>query len=89
MADHQCKISFNRNEVMSLLMGSIEFTEAKGISTTSWKPFGQFYGLNKLGKLWNAKTWRILLKNLEDQTVGSIKLEDINGDGVVITIWWR
>lgn len=75
-------ISFNRNKVLSLAEG-IDRVYGSFNVTEVGQPFGVFYGLVKLGHYENAK-------DLEDSpvipgrsTVGSIKLKDVNGDGVI------
>lgn len=75
-------ISFNRNRVLALAEG-IDRVYGSFNITEVGHPFGVFYGLVKLGHYQNEK-------DLEDSpvipgrsTVGSIKLKDVNGDGVI------
>jgi TonB-linked SusC/RagA family outer membrane protein len=75
-------ISFNRNEVIELADGIDRVYGSQHITQVG-KPFGQFYGLNKLGNYANAEDLANSPKIPGRSTVGSIKLEDINGDGVI------
>ena len=75
-------ISFNRNRVMALAEG-IDRVYGTFHITQVGKPFGQFYGHIADGVYRNAED---LLKSPQvpgRSTVGSIKLRDINGDGVI------
>lgn len=75
-------ISFNRNKVIALADG-IDRVYGLHHITQVGKPFGQFYGHLADGVYKNAED----LKNSPivpgRSTVGSIKLVDINGDGVL------
>jgi len=75
-------ISFNRNQVVSLAPG-IDRVYGSFHITQVGQPFGQFYGLVKEGFYMNADE----LKNSPiipgRSAVGTIKLRDVNGDGVV------
>ncbi|REG94383.1 SusC/RagA family TonB-linked outer membrane protein [Algoriphagus antarcticus] len=75
-------ISFNRNEVIELADG-IDRVYGQFHITQVGQPFGQFYGLNKLGNYANAEDLANSPKIPGRSTVGSIKLEDVNGDGVI------
>ncbi len=75
-------ISFNRNEVLELADG-IDRVYGFAHITQVGQPFGQFYGLNKLGNYANAEDLANSPKIPGRSTVGSIKLEDVNGDGVI------
>ncbi|MBS1750086.1 MAG: TonB-dependent receptor [Bacteroidetes bacterium] len=75
-------ISFNRNKVMALADG-IDRVYGTFHITQVGKPFGQFYGLIAEGVYLNQQD---LDKNPSipgRSTVGSIKIKDVNGDGVI------
>lgn len=75
-------ISFNRNKVLSLADG-IDRVYGTVHITQVGQPFGQFYGLVADGVYQNAAD---LAKNPQipgRSTVGSIKIKDMNGDGVI------
>jgi TonB-dependent starch-binding outer membrane protein SusC len=76
-------ISFNRNEVISLADGIDRVFGGNTHITQVGQPFGQFYGLVKLGNYANAEDLANSPKIPGRSTVGSIKLQDINGDGVI------
>lgn len=75
-------ISFNRNKVLELadgidrVYGSFNITEVG-------HPFGVFYGLQKIGHYENQKDLDNSPVIPGRSTVGSIKLKDVNGDGVI------
>ncbi|GAA4453053.1 TonB-dependent receptor [Nibrella saemangeumensis] len=75
-------ISFNRNQVVALAPG-IDRVYGTFHITQVGKPFGQFYGMLKEGYYMTAEE----LKNSPiipgRSAVGTIKLRDINGDGVI------
>ncbi|TNF39208.1 MAG: TonB-dependent receptor [Cytophagales bacterium] len=75
-------IFFNRNEVISLADG-IDRVFGSFHITQVGQPFAQFYGLNKLGNYQNAEDLANSPIIPGRSTVGSIKLEDVNGDGVI------
>jgi TonB-dependent starch-binding outer membrane protein SusC len=75
-------ISFNRNEVLELADG-IDRVYGSYHITKVGQPFGQFYGLKKLGNYANAEDLANSPVIPGRSTVGSIKLQDINGDGVI------
>ncbi|MDN3202956.1 SusC/RagA family TonB-linked outer membrane protein [Algoriphagus sediminis] len=75
-------IFFNRNEVISLADG-IDRVFGSFHITQVGQPFGQFYGLRKLGNYLNEEDLANSPSIPGRSTVGSIKLEDINGDGVI------
>ncbi|MFC5625604.1 SusC/RagA family TonB-linked outer membrane protein [Algoriphagus winogradskyi] len=75
-------ISFNRNEVLELADG-IDRVYGDYHITKVGEPFGQFYGLKKLGNYANEEDLANSPKVPGRSTVGSIKLADINGDGVI------
>lgn len=75
-------ISFNRNQVVSLAPG-IDRVYGNFHITQVGQPFGQFYGMVKQGFYMNAEE----LKNNPiipgRSAIGTIKLKDVNGDGVI------
>ncbi|RYF78478.1 MAG: TonB-dependent receptor [Cytophagaceae bacterium] len=75
-------ISFNRNLVVALAPG-IDRVYGTFHITQVGQPFGQFYGLVKQGYYQNAED----LKNSPiipgRSAVGTIKMKDVNGDGVI------
>lgn len=75
-------LSFNRNEVIALADG-IDRVYGVHHITQVGKPFAQFYGLKKLGNYANAEDLANSPIIPGRSTVGSIKLEDFNGDGVI------
>lgn len=75
-------IFFNRNEVISLADG-IDRVFGSFHITQVGQPFAQFYGLQKLGNYANAEDLANSPIIPGRSTVGSIKLADINGDGVI------
>ncbi|MBB6328879.1 TonB-linked SusC/RagA family outer membrane protein [Algoriphagus iocasae] len=75
-------LSINRNEVLELADG-IDRVYGFAHITQVGQPFGQFYGLNKLGNYANAEDLANSPVIPGRSTVGSIKLEDVNGDGVI------
>lgn len=75
-------ISFNRNEVVDLAEG-IDRVYGNVHITQVGQPFGQFYGLRKLGNYMNEEDLNNSPQVPGRSIVGSIKLEDINGDGII------
>lgn len=75
-------ISFNRNIVKSLADG-IDRVYGSFHITQVGQPFGQFYGLIKLGNYANEEDLANSPKIPGRSRVGSIKLQDINGDGII------
>ncbi|GMQ30263.1 SusC/RagA family TonB-linked outer membrane protein [Algoriphagus confluentis] len=75
-------IFFNRNEVIALADG-IDRVFGDYHITQVGQPFAQFYGLKKLGNYANAEDLANSPIIPGRSTVGSIKLADINGDGVI------
>nr|MBI1228842.1 SusC/RagA family TonB-linked outer membrane protein [Cytophagales bacterium] len=75
-------ISFNRNEVIELAEG-IDRVYGSHHITQVGQPFGQFYGLRKLGNYMNEEDLNSSPQVPGRSRVGSIKLEDINGDGII------
>ena len=75
-------ISFNRNIVKSLADG-IDRVYGSFHITQVGQPFGQFYGLIKLGNYANEEDLANSPKVPGRSRVGSIKLQDINGDGII------
>lgn len=75
-------ISFNRNKVIALAPG-IDRVYGSFHITQVGQPFGMFYGLVKEGYYQNADE----LKNSPiipgRSAVGTIKIKDVNGDGVI------
>jgi TonB-linked SusC/RagA family outer membrane protein len=75
-------LSINRNEVVALAEG-IDRVYGSFHITQVGQQFGQFYGLQKLGNYANAEDLANSPKVPGRSTVGSIKLQDINGDGII------
>jgi TonB-dependent starch-binding outer membrane protein SusC len=75
-------ISFNRNIVVSLADG-IDRVYGDFHITQVGKPFGQFYGMIADGVYRNQDDLDKSPKIPGRSTVGSIKLKDINGDGII------
>jgi hypothetical protein len=75
-------ISFNRNKVVALAEGIDRVYGAFHITKVG-EPFGQFYGLVAQGVYMNAEDLANSPKIPGRSTVGSIKIKDINGDGVI------
>lgn len=75
-------ISFNRNKVIELADG-IDRVYGSFHITQVGQPFGQFYGLVKEGNYANAEDLANSPIIPGRSTVGSIKLKDVNGDGVI------
>lgn len=75
-------ISFNRNEVVALADG-IDRVYGTFHITQVGKPFGQFYGHKAQGVYMNAEDLANSPQVPGRSTVGSIKLTDQNGDGII------
>lgn len=75
-------ISFNRNEVVSLADG-IDRVYGTFHITKVGQPFGQFYGHVAQGVYKNAEDLKNSPQVPGRSTVGSIKLTDQNGDGII------
>lgn len=75
-------ISFNNNEVISLADG-IDRVYGSFHITQVGQPFGQFYGHIKLGNYANAEDLANSPQVPGRSVVGSIKLKDVNGDGII------
>lgn len=75
-------ISFNRNEVVSLADGIDRVYGAFHITKVGF-PFGQFYGHIAQGVYKNAEDLKNSPQVPGRSTVGSIKLTDQNGDGII------
>jgi len=75
-------ISFNRNVVVSLAPG-IDRVYGSFHITKVGQPFGQFYGVIADGVYKNAADLAASPKVPGRSTVGSIKLKDFNGNGVI------
>ena len=75
-------ISFNRNEVISLAEGIDRVYGAWHITKVG-EPFGQFYGHIADGVYLNQQDLDNSPQVPGRSTVGSIKLLDLNGDGVI------
>lgn len=75
-------ISFNRNKVVALADG-IDRVFGTAHITQVGKPFGQFYGHIADGVYLNQEDLDNSAQVPGRSTVGSIKLVDINGDGVI------
>ena len=75
-------ISFNRNKVVALAEG-IDRVYGTFHITQVGQPFGQFYGLVADGVYMNEEDLATSPQVPGRSTVGSIKLKDINGDGII------
>lgn len=75
-------ISFNRNKVMALADG-INRVYGTFHITRVGEPFGQFYGHKAQGVYMNAEDLASSPQVPGRSTVGSIKLTDQNGDGII------
>jgi TonB-linked SusC/RagA family outer membrane protein len=75
-------ISFNRNRVLALANG-IDRVYGSFHITEVGKPFGQFYGMVADGVYKNAEDLAKSPQIPGRSTVGSIKLKDTNGDGII------
>jgi TonB-dependent starch-binding outer membrane protein SusC len=75
-------ISFNRNKVLALAPG-IDRVYGLHHITKVGQPFGQFYGHQANGVYQNAEDLKNSPKVPGRSFVGTIKLVDINGDGVI------
>ena len=75
-------ISFNRNEVVALADG-IDRVYGTFHITQVGRPFGQFYGHQSQGVYLNAADLANSPQVPGRSTVGSIKLTDQNGDGII------
>lgn len=75
-------ISFNRNKVVALAEG-IDRVYGSFHITQVGQPFGQFYGLIAQGVYLNQADLDKSPKIPGRSTVGSIKIKDVNGDGVI------
>jgi TonB-linked SusC/RagA family outer membrane protein len=75
-------ISFNRNEVVALADG-IDRVYGTFHITQVGRPFGQFYGHKSQGVYLNAADLANSPQVPGRSTVGSIKLTDQNGDGII------
>ncbi|GAB4056392.1 SusC/RagA family TonB-linked outer membrane protein [Spirosoma litoris] len=75
-------ISFNRNLVVSLAPG-IDRVYGSFHITQVGKPFGQFYGLVKEGYYTSAEELKSSPIIPGRSAIGTIKMKDVNGDGVI------
>lgn len=75
-------ISFNRNEVVALADG-IDRVYGTFHITKVGQPFGQFYGHISQGMYQNAEDLKNNPQVPGRSTIGSIKLTDQNGDGII------
>ncbi|HEX8676658.1 MAG TPA: TonB-dependent receptor, partial [Segetibacter sp.] len=75
-------ISLNRNKVIALAEG-IDRVYGSFHITKVGQPFGQFYGLEAQGVYLNQADLDKSPKIPGRSTVGSIKIKDVNGDGVI------
>ena len=75
-------ISFNRNEVVALADGIDRVYGAFHITKVGY-PFGQYYGHIAQGVYKNAEDLKNSPQVPGRSTVGSIKLTDQNGDGII------
>ena len=77
-------ISFNRNQVVSRAPGIDRVYSGVGFHITQvGQPFGQFYGLIKDGYYQSAEEVKNSPIIPGRSAVGTIKLRDVNGDGVI------
>jgi len=77
-------ISFNRNEVVALADGIDRVYGNQQFNITKvGEPFGQFYGHQAQGVYMNAEDLANSPQVPGRSTVGSIKLTDQNGDGII------
>ncbi len=76
-------ISFDRNIVQSLAQGIDRIYGGTFNVTMVGHPFGMFYGLKKLGLYQNQQDLDKSPIIPGRSTIGSIKLADLNGDGVI------
>jgi TonB-linked SusC/RagA family outer membrane protein len=75
-------ISFNRNKVVELAPG-IDRVYGSFHITQVGQPFGQFYGLIKQGYYQNAEELANSPIIPGRSAIGTIKMKDVNGDGVI------
>lgn len=75
-------ISFNRNKVLELAEG-IDRVYGRFHITQVGKPFGQFYGLVADGVYMNEEDLESSPQIPGRSVVGSIKIKDVNEDGVI------
>jgi len=75
-------ISFNRNKVMELAPG-IDRVYGSFHITQVGQPFGQFYGMVKEGFYTSAEDLANSPIIPGRSAIGTIKLKDVNGDGVI------
>lgn len=75
-------ISFNRNQVVALAPG-IDRVYGSFHITQVGQPFGQFYGLVKQGYYQSAEELRSSPIIPGRSAIGTIKMKDVNGDGVI------
>ncbi|WP_460911762.1 SusC/RagA family TonB-linked outer membrane protein [Spirosoma areae] len=75
-------ISFNRNLVVSLAPG-IDRVYGTFHITQVGKPFGQFYGMVKEGYYQSAEELKNSPVITGRSAIGTIKLKDVNGDGLI------
>lgn len=75
-------ISFNRNRVQELAPG-IDRVYGSFHITQVGQPFGQFYGLVKQGYYMSAEELRTSAIIPGRSAIGTIKFQDVNGDGVI------
>ena len=75
-------ISFNRNKVLALADGIDRVYGDYHITKVGY-PFGQFYGIEADGVYLNAEDLKNSPQVPGRSVVGSIKLKDANGDGII------
>ncbi|MPR34132.1 SusC/RagA family TonB-linked outer membrane protein [Salmonirosea aquatica] len=75
-------ISFNRNKVLALADGIDRVYGDYHITKVGY-PFGQFYGIEADGVYMNAEDLKNSPQVPGRSVVGSIKLKDANGDGII------
>lgn len=77
-------ISFNRNKVIALAPGIDRVYSGIGFHITQvGQPFGQFYGMKQTGFYQSADDVKNSPIIPGRSAVGTIKFQDINGDGVI------
>ena len=81
--DTDFNISFNRNKVINLGNRTRIQSGDNGSITLVDQPMGLFYGYKKAGGFFNTADDLAKYPRASVQTIGSIRFEDINGDGKI------
>ena len=76
-------ISFNRNKVISLGNRTRIQSGDNGSVTQLDQPMGMFYGYKMAGGFFNTNDDLTKYPRASVQTIGSIRFEDVNGDGKI------